>query len=148
MQQQFTVQLEKAEQALLFAVIYFTVISNFVKIRFKDPDQAMQYFAKKRFSKGKGVTQPCQKRYIYYFFEILQSYLNSKPIYSPTLKFLTEIRIRDLPDITKENICHPFIEIFDVKSDKLIYTDIDENSQERTYHKLKQSQLNEIIIHI
>ena len=39
--------------------------------RFKNPDEAFAYYSIKRFYKGEGVTQPSQRRYVNYFYNIL-----------------------------------------------------------------------------
>eukprot|EP01100_Stratorugosa_tubuloviscum_P010511 TRINITY_DN451_c0_g1_i2.p1 TRINITY_DN451_c0_g1~~TRINITY_DN451_c0_g1_i2.p1 ORF type:complete len:591 (-),score=205.25 TRINITY_DN451_c0_g1_i2:53-1825(-) len=55
-----------------------TVISCYLLYssnKFADPKAALDYFGKKRSKKNKGVTQPSQKRYVHYFFEILQNEL-------------------------------------------------------------------------
>ena len=45
----------------------------FVKI-FETPNEAMSFYAKKRFeTEGLGVTQPCQVKYIHYFYYILKN---------------------------------------------------------------------------
>ena len=40
--------------------------------RFEDPEEVLQYYSKKRFNLGEGVTQPSQKRYVYYFAQLLK----------------------------------------------------------------------------
>ena len=39
--------------------------------RFKNPDDVFLYYSRKRFRKGEGVTQPSQKKYVRYFYQML-----------------------------------------------------------------------------
>ena len=39
--------------------------------RFNNPDEAFTYYSLKRFYKGEGVTQPSQRRYVNYFYNLL-----------------------------------------------------------------------------
>lgn len=77
-------------------------------------EDALKYYRVKRFSKGGGVTQPSQVRYIHYFNEIFKGNIKS-----PLSVYLDKIELKTLPHI-HGNGCKP---IFEMKiDDHLIYT--------------------------
>jgi len=78
--------------------------------RFVDPDKAMQYYKMKRFSKGGGVTQPSQVRYVRYFHEIL----NGSRIYYPVAYHLQTFTIQNAPKFGVTTGIKPYIEIYKV----------------------------------
>ncbi len=67
---------------------------------------AITYYGWKRFTHGRGVTQPSQVRYVYYFEEVYK-----KQIKSPILKCPNKIIIYNTPDVGGSGKCKPYIEI-------------------------------------
>ena len=63
--------------------------------RISDPFMAMRYYKMKRFSKGGGVTQPSQMRYVIYFAEILQG-----KVRLPLVVSLTRVQLRTAPHMS------------------------------------------------
>jgi phosphatidylinositol-3,4,5-trisphosphate 3-phosphatase/dual-specificity protein phosphatase PTEN len=63
--------------------------------RFQDWKQATSYYRAKRFSRGGGVTQPSQLRYIQYFTQIMQGWVKL-----PLLVSLSRIQIRTSPHMS------------------------------------------------
>ncbi|EGR33452.1 phosphatidylinositol- -trisphosphate 3-phosphatase, putative [Ichthyophthirius multifiliis] len=88
--------------------------------KFKTPEDALYYYSKKRFEKeGVGVNQPCQVRYVHYFYDILKQ----KNIY-PTVKYITQIQLVQRPNFGSDS-CSPFVEIYNVNTkEKLITTEL------------------------
>eukprot|EP01091_Cochliopodium_minus_P018634 TRINITY_DN7614_c0_g1_i1.p1 TRINITY_DN7614_c0_g1~~TRINITY_DN7614_c0_g1_i1.p1 ORF type:complete len:679 (-),score=154.91 TRINITY_DN7614_c0_g1_i1:367-2403(-) len=71
--------------------------------------ESLEYFAQKRSSKQKGVTQPSQLRYVRYFAEILTSQI--KPL--PVRLMLRKIRMTSLPHFSKRRVgCKPILKIY------------------------------------
>lgn len=64
--------------------------------RFTDWKQATSYYRAKRFSRGGGVTQPSQIRYIQYFTQILQGWVRY-----PLVTALSRIQVRTVPHYNK-----------------------------------------------
>ena len=82
--------------------------------RIHDPSQALRYYKNKRFTKGGGVTQPSQIRYVNYFADIFHRRVRSPMIYQ-----LSSIKTRTVPHISSNSI-KP---IFEIRSgDTLKYT--------------------------
>ena len=69
-------------------------------------DDAIIYYGWKRFRHGRGVTQPSQIRYVYYFEKVYKGLINS-----PILKSPEKIVIHTIPEINASGKCKPFIEI-------------------------------------
>jgi hypothetical protein len=67
---------------------------------------AMTYYGWKRFRHGRGVTQPSQVRYVYYFEQVYK-----RLIKSPVLKSPEKIVIYTIPIVSKRGNCRPFVEI-------------------------------------
>jgi phosphatidylinositol-3,4,5-trisphosphate 3-phosphatase/dual-specificity protein phosphatase PTEN len=84
--------------------------------RFDDAEEAMQYYSKKRFSTGEGVTQPSQKRYVHYFAQLLK-----EKIYFPLVRTLKAISVHKLIKKNSETI-KPYFEIYLGNGEKLFYT--------------------------
>ena len=74
---------------------------------FNNPEDVFQYYAKKRFNIGEGVTQPSQKRYVYYFHQLLK-----ERIYFPLVRTLKSIYINKIPNKNSEGSIRPFFEIY------------------------------------
>ncbi|CDW87066.1 phosphatidylinositol--trisphosphate 3-phosphatase [Stylonychia lemnae] len=112
-----------------------------------NPLDAITYYGWKRFSHGKGVTQPSQVRYVYYFDMVYKGVIRS-----PVLKSPERIIIHTIPSINHTNKCKPYVEIVNgtdfqqVNSfDSFIITSFQiwSNKQSmnlKTYKQLEQSQ--------
>ena len=77
---------------------------------------AITYYGWRRFKTGRGVSQPSQQRYIQYFEMALK-----KQVQSPSMKKLTKIVIKTLPESTGNSIV-PVIEIMDGIDFHIIWT--------------------------
>jgi phosphatidylinositol-3,4,5-trisphosphate 3-phosphatase/dual-specificity protein phosphatase PTEN len=75
--------------------------------RFDNVEDAFDYYSKKRFNAGEGVTQPSQKRYVYYFYQLLQ-----ETIYFPLVRTIKAIYINKMPNKNSEGTIRPFFEIY------------------------------------
>lgn len=73
---------------------------------FKEVEECLKFYSKKRFDEGDAVTQPGQVRYVKYFFEALKN-----KIHFPLRKKLFKIEMRNPP--LREDNCEikPFFEI-------------------------------------
>lgn len=67
---------------------------------------AISYYGWKRFKHGKGVTQPSQVRYVYYFEKVYK-----RLIKSPILKSPEKIIIHTIPELNSSGKCRPYVEI-------------------------------------
>jgi phosphatidylinositol-3,4,5-trisphosphate 3-phosphatase/dual-specificity protein phosphatase PTEN len=81
--------------------------------RFEKADDAFDYYSKKRFSKGDGVTQPSQKRYVYYFERLLK-----EKIFFPYFISITDISVNKFPH-NKDDALRPYMEIYLENNDKV-----------------------------
>ena len=82
--------------------------------RINTASEALKYYKLKRFTRGGGVTQPSQVRYVYYFEKILKG-----EVKGPLLVRLSKITLRTAPHCSG-NTSRCYIEIF--KDDRLLYT--------------------------
>ena len=73
---------------------------------FENVDKCLKFYGHMRFTCGKGVSQPCQLRYLYYF----EAFFRHK-IKSPAAKRLRGIQFVKVPNMSR-NSCRPFFEIF------------------------------------
>jgi len=86
--------------------------------RFDDVDDAFDYYSKKRFSKGEGVTQPAQKRYVYYFERLLREHM-----YFPLVIGISSISINKFPQKEFLNeVFKPYFEIYLQNDEKMTFT--------------------------
>lgn len=85
--------------------------------RFKSADDAFDYYSKKRFDIGEGVTQPSQRRYVYYFERLLQ-----EKIHFPLVRSITSIIVNKPPQKLLESTLKPYFEIYLGNSDQLSYS--------------------------
>ena len=87
--------------------------------RFKNPDEAFNYYSIKRFYKGEGVTQPSQRRYVEYFHSLLTK---TKRYYPYRIK-INSILIKDF-DKTNRNgqYISPYCDFYNNNSDKITST--------------------------
>lgn len=67
---------------------------------------AITYYGWKRFRSGRGVTQPSQLRYVYYFDSVYK-----RIIKSPALKSPHKIILHTIPDVAGNTKCKPYVEI-------------------------------------
>ena len=79
-------------------------------------EDAMKYYGRKRFSTGKGVTQPSQKRYIEYFEQIYKG-----KIKSPTKRLLKSLSFKGVPFLNGY-AAKMYFEILDVKTMQVVYS--------------------------
>jgi phosphatidylinositol-3,4,5-trisphosphate 3-phosphatase/dual-specificity protein phosphatase PTEN len=77
----------------------------------------LDYYSKKRFSIGDGVTQPSQKRYVYYFDKLLK-----EKFYFPLVRNIKAISINKIPAKSSEGTIRPYFEIYLGNSDKVSYS--------------------------
>eukprot|EP01147_Barroeca_monosierra_P004592 gene4592-8582_t len=75
---------------------------------FSNPDDALHHFGMKRTANGMGVTIPSQRRYIRYFYRVLQ--LGEVP--QPVTKTLNLISINDVPNFDLAGGCQPYFNVF------------------------------------
>ena len=68
--------------------------------------EAITYYGWKRFSHGKGVTQPSQVRYVEYFEQVYK-----RQVCSPILKSPEKIVVHTIPDVSGSGKCKPYLEI-------------------------------------
>lgn len=81
--------------------------------RFNSPEDTFIYYSQKRFSKGEGVTQPSQKKYVYYFYQMLQ-----EKIYFPYIRCIKSIILKKVTKNNKEKLI-PYFEFYLKNSDKI-----------------------------
>lgn len=81
-------------------------------------DDCLRFYGHQRFTCGKGVSQPCQLRYLYYF-EAFQR----KQIKSPSVKRLRAIEFYKIPTVSGNGV-FPFFEVYQCKGNntKLLFT--------------------------
>eukprot|EP00828_Plagiopyla_frontata_P011063 TRINITY_DN16069_c0_g1_i2.p1 TRINITY_DN16069_c0_g1~~TRINITY_DN16069_c0_g1_i2.p1 ORF type:complete len:255 (-),score=45.46 TRINITY_DN16069_c0_g1_i2:25-789(-) len=99
----------------------------------------MNYYAKKRFKvEGLGVTQPSQKKYIYYFYEIFK---NQK--ITPTLKYIDKIVLTGVPRFDG-NTCKPYFTLQKVKTNEQIYTHKQSHASQATFEAKGNDSLEQM----
>ena len=82
--------------------------------RVQEAGQALDYYRFKRFTRGGGVTQPSQIRYVHYFAEIYK-----RKVRSPLIVSVSEAKIITAPHLAGKS-CKPVVEI--LKSGKIAYS--------------------------
>ncbi len=106
--------------------------------RFKKANDAFNYYSSKRFSKGEGVTQPSQRRYVYYFEKLL-----NEKIYFPLVRTITSITMNKIPFVKNDGYIKTYFEVFidnGIKvSNNRIY-----NTQFSYLTRIKQSMLTKL----
>lgn len=85
--------------------------------RFQSADDAFDYYSKKRFDVGEGVTQPSQRRYVYYFSKLL-----SERIHFPLVRSIVSITVNKPPQKLLDRTLKPFFEIYLGNSDLLSFS--------------------------
>lgn len=83
---------------------------------FQTAEEAIEFYGKKRFKHGIGITQPCQIRYVKYFEQILKEH-----VVAPTIKTLKGIEMVTVPNI-KNKTCRPYVEIVQVKDMTILFS--------------------------
>ena len=78
-------------------------------------EDAIRYYGYKRFSHGKGVTQPSQIRYVHYFEQVYK-----RIIKSPAIKIPEKVVVHTIPDIAGNGKFQPYIEIVNGTNFKLV----------------------------
>ena len=76
---------------------------------FDNVDDSLRFYGRQRFTDGKGVSQPCQLRYLYYF----EAFYRHK-IKSPSVKRLKGIQFFGVPNFSN-NGCVPFFEVYNCR---------------------------------
>jgi hypothetical protein len=81
-------------------------------------DDCLRFYGHQRFTCGKGVSQPCQLRYLYYF-----EAFHRKQIKSPSVKRLRAIEFDKIPTVSGNGV-FPFFEVYQCKGNntKLLFT--------------------------
>ena len=81
-------------------------------------DDCLRFYGHQRFTCGKGVSQPCQLRYLYYFEAFYR-----KQIKSPSVKRLRAIEFSKIPTVSGRGVV-PFFEVYHCHGleTKLIFT--------------------------
>ena len=74
----------------------------------------------KRFSHGKGVTQPSQIRYVHYFEQVYK-----RIIKTPLIKQPTKIVVHTIPDLAGNGKLTPYVEIVNGTNFQLLWTNRD-----------------------
>lgn len=69
-------------------------------------DDCLRFYGQRRFTCGKGVSQPCQLRYLYYF-----EALYKKMYRLPAVKKLKGITLVEVPNVSSDG-CTPYFEIY------------------------------------
>ena len=93
-----------------------TVISSMLVFAgyFTKADDALEFYARKRFSNRRGVTQPSQRRYVNYFEDVYKL-----KVVSPAPKEFRRFVIYTKPDISK---FRPYFEIYHSDAKTLVYS--------------------------
>ena len=73
---------------------------------FDNVDDCVRFYGHRRFTTGKGVSQPCQLRYLYYF----ESFYMGK-IKSPAVKRLVKVEMHGVPKMQGDG-CMPHFKIY------------------------------------
>ena len=69
--------------------------------KFSNPNDAFDYYSLKRFNKGLGVTNPSQKRYVNYFYDLISKKFT---FYFPNVKIIKKIMINNTPYSEYKNL--------------------------------------------
>ncbi|CAD8057915.1 unnamed protein product [Paramecium sonneborni] len=88
--------------------------------RFNNVNDALDYYGKKRFyGEGLSVNQPCQIKYIHYFYELLTK--NTRIF--PNLIQISQISFYGKsPQMNMNGQCYPYVEIIDVNKDSILHS--------------------------
>lgn len=108
--------------------------------RFQDPIQALKYYKSKRFSKGGGVTQPSQIRYVMYFNDICLGRVKG-----PLIRELLRVHLRTIPHMSNNSSKL----IFEIKADERILYSNKKGTRDKqtTFHDTwEDSTMHELTI--
>jgi phosphatidylinositol-3,4,5-trisphosphate 3-phosphatase/dual-specificity protein phosphatase PTEN len=95
-------------------------------------DDAISYYGYKRFSHGKGVTQPSQIRYVHYFEQVYK-----RVIKSPVIKVPEKVVVHTIPDLAGNGKFSPYVEVVNgtnfemVRKDQFHSIDLDKQRIEK-----------------
>ena len=73
---------------------------------FNNVDDCLRFYGHQRFTCGKGVSQPCQLRYLYYFEAFYR-----QQIKSPSIRRLRGIQFENVPILSGDG-CTPYFEVY------------------------------------
>lgn len=85
--------------------------------RFNNPDDCFLYYSRKRFSRGEGVTQPSQRKYVIYFHQMLK-----EKYYFPYLRSIRAIILKKIAKNSDKGSMLPYFEFYLKNSDKISLT--------------------------
>ncbi|KAM3129719.1 hypothetical protein pb186bvf_018232 [Paramecium bursaria] len=103
--------------------------------RFENTQEVLQYYEKKKYGKGGGLSQPVYIRYLEYVEQLLK-----KKRY-PLAIFISSVNLNGIPSC-RSNACRPYLEIYN--SEKLIYCNREQNHKNQ--RKYKQMKITESTI--
>lgn len=89
--------------------------------RFETSEQALEYYKKKRFESGGGVTQPSQLRAVRYFEKVFNSYVSLNKIIDPVVVQIDKVVMHGVPNFTG-GAFKPIIKVISVHDKKLLFT--------------------------
>ena len=92
--------------------------------KFQEPIDAFNYYSNKRLYQGEGVSQPCQKRYVNYFYNLLSKKLMNFPY---RIKIVS-ITIKNMYEIYHQG--YYLVEIHDFRSKEYREIDVSPNNYE------------------
>lgn len=84
---------------------------------FDTVDDCFRYYSARRFQNGDAVTQPCQIRYVYYFYKLLKT-----KIYFPLNRILKRVMMKYIPLKDKSGEFKPYLEIYFNNSHELAFS--------------------------
>lgn len=113
---------------LISCYLMFSGLANSAK-------DAITYYGWKRFSSGKGVTQPSQVRYVYYFEQVYK-----RLIRSPILKSPHKIVVHTIPEVSGSGKCKPYVEIVNGVNFEVIWEN-KESMNLKSYHIYDQNDI-------
>ncbi|CAD8112550.1 unnamed protein product [Paramecium sonneborni] len=91
--------------------------------KFQSVADVLYYYGTQRFEvEGLGVNQPCQMKYIEYFYKLLTMGIKGQIVY-PTFINIKRITFQGkAPAFSMNGTCKPYMQIIQVKGDKEIYS--------------------------
>ncbi len=107
---------------------------------FIDTNFAFDYYSKKRFNSGEGVTQPSQKRYVYFM-----NYFLKYKVLLPHRIILQGIYLNQPPMLEDEGVIRPYYEICLDNNDKVIFTNKKNHTDQKKIFFTNDDNLNILI---
>ena len=109
--------------------------------KFSNPNDAFDYYSLKRFNSGLGVTNPSQKRYVNYFYDLISKKFT---FYFPNVKIIKKIMINNTP-YSEYKILYPKYYIY--HCNKKIHSmnenkEIIINNNHKDYLELNENKIN------